>query len=62
MGFIAKDLPQLGDNANILQGPFKSIKAAFCHTDGMQRAIVLINLLNLQTPTSLANTQIKNLA
>jgi len=59
MGFIAKDLPQPGDNINILQGPFKGLKAVFSHTDGMQRSIVLINLLNQQTPTSLANTQIK---
>jgi len=59
MGFIAKDLPQPGDSINILQGPFKGLKAVFSHTDGMQRSIVLINLLNQQTPTSLANTQIK---
>ena len=62
MGFIAKDLPQPGDSINILQGPFKGLKAVFSHTDGMQRSIVLINLLNQQTPTSLANTQIKKLA
>ena len=62
MGFIAKDLPQPGDNINILEGPFKGLKAVFSHTDGIQRSIVLINLLNQQTPTSLANTQIKKLA
>ena len=59
MGFIAKDLPQAGDNINILEGPFKGLKAVFSHTDGIQRSIVLINLLNQQTPASLANTQIK---
>lgn len=59
MGFIAKDLPQAGDSINILRGPFKGVKAVFSHTDGMQRSIVLINMLNQQTPTSLANTQIK---
>jgi len=59
IGFIAKDLPQAGDNINILEGPFKGLKAVFSHTDGIQRSIVLINLLNQQTPTSLANTQIK---
>jgi len=62
MGFIAKDLPQPGDNINILQGPFKGLKAVFSHTDGIQRSIVLINLLNQQTPTSLSNTHIKKLA
>jgi len=59
MGFIAQDLPQAGDNINILEGPFKGLKAVFSHTDGIKRSIVLINLLNQQTPTSLANTQIK---
>ena len=62
MGFIAKDLPQPGDNINILQGPFKGLKAVFSHTDGMQRSIVLINLLNQQTPALLANNYIKKLA
>jgi len=59
MSFIAQDLPQAGDNISILEGPFKGLKAVFSHTDGLQRSIVLIDLLNQQAPTSLANTQIK---
>ena len=55
-------LPQAGDNINILEGPFKGLKAVFSHIDGLQRSIVLINLLNQQAPTSLANTQIRKLA
>ena len=62
MGASAKDLPQKGDNINILEGPFRGLKAVFSHTDGLQRSIVLIDLLNQQAPTSLANTQIKKLA
>jgi len=62
IGVSPMGLPQAGDNINILEGPFKGLKAVFSHTDGMQRSIVLINLLNQQTPTSLANTQIKKLA
>jgi transcriptional antiterminator RfaH len=62
IGILAKDLPQAGDNINITEGPFRGLKAVFSHTDGMQRSIVLINLLNQQAPTSLANTQIKKLA
>jgi len=58
----APDVPQPGDKLNILEGPFKGLKAVFSHTDGQQRSIVLINLLNQQTPTSLANTQIKKFA
>ena len=62
MGVSPMGLPQAGDNINILEGPFKGLKAVFSHTDGLQRSIVLINLLNQQAPTSLANTQIKKLA
>ena len=62
LGLIAKDLPQAGDDINITEGPFKGLKAVFSHTDGLQRSIVLINLLNQKTPASLANTQIKKLA
>lgn len=53
------DLPQVGDQINIIEGPFKGLQALYSHTDGQQRAIVLINLLHQQTPTSLANTHIQ---
>jgi transcriptional antiterminator RfaH len=58
----APDVPQAGDSINILEGPFKGLNAVFSHTDGQQRSIVLISLLNQQTPTSIANTQIKKSA
>ena len=61
MGSIARDLPQVGDDINIIDGPFRGLKAVFSHIDGLRRSIVLINLLNQKTPTSLANTQIKKL-
>ena len=55
----SEDLPQVGDQINIIEGPFKGLQALYSHTDGQQRAIVLINLLHQQTPTSLANTHIQ---
>ena len=58
-GASAKDLPQPGDSVNILEGPFNGLKAVFSRTDGQQRSIVLISLLNQQVPASFANTQIK---
>lgn len=58
----AKNVPQTGDSVNILEGPFKGLKAVFSHTDGQQRSIVLIGLLNQQTPTSFANTHITKIA
>jgi transcriptional antiterminator RfaH len=54
----AEDLPQPGDQVDILDGPFKGLQAVYSHTDGQQRSIVLINLLHQQTPASLANVQI----
>jgi transcriptional antiterminator RfaH len=55
----SEDLPQAGDQINIIEGPFRGLQALYSHTDGQKRAIVLINLLHQQTPTSLANTQIQ---
>ena len=55
----SEDLPQAGEQINIIEGPFKGLQALYSHTDGQQRAIVLINLLHQQTPTSLANTHIQ---
>ena len=57
----ADDLPQAGDKINITEGLFKGLQALYSHADGQQRAIVLINLLHQQIPTSLANTQIQKI-
>jgi len=54
-------LPQAGDKINITEGPFKGLQALYSHTDGQQRAIVFINLLHQQIPTSVANTQIQKI-
>jgi transcriptional antiterminator RfaH len=57
-----KNLPLKGDSVNILEGPFKGLQAVYSHADGQQRAVVLLNLLHQQTPTSLTNTQIQKIA
>ena len=57
----AEDLPQAGDKINITEGLFKGLQALYSHADGQQRAIVLINLLHQQIPTSLANSQIRKI-
>ena len=58
-GGSTKDLLQPGNSVNILEGPFNGLKAVLSRTDGQQRAIVLISLLNQQIPVSFTNTQIK---
>lgn len=55
-------LPQAGDKINIIEGPFKGLQALYSRTDGQQRAIVLIDLLHQQIPTSLSNIQIQKIA
>jgi transcriptional antiterminator RfaH len=60
--FSAPNLPQKGDVVIIIEGPFKGLQAVYSQTDGQQRSIVLISLLHQQAPTSLANTQIQNIA
>jgi len=32
-------VPQPGDNINLLEGPFKGLKAVFSHTDGQQKSL-----------------------
>jgi transcriptional antiterminator RfaH len=54
----SEGLPQVGDEVEILDGPFKGLQAIYSSADGLQRSIVLISLLHQQTPASLANTQI----
>ena len=62
LGLLATDLPQAGDNINITDGPFRGLKAVFSHAEGLQRSIVLINLLKQTTLASLAKKKKKKLA
>jgi transcriptional antiterminator RfaH len=57
----AEGLPQVGDQVEILDGPFKGLQAIYSSADGLQRSIVLISLLHQQTPASLLNAQIEKL-
>jgi transcriptional antiterminator RfaH len=51
-------LPRKGDSLQIVDGPFRGLKAVFSQPDGNQRAIVLINLLNQQVSASLPFTSL----
>ena len=50
---LVSDLPQIGDQLEVTEGPFKGLNAIFSQIDGDQRAVVLINLLNQQVRASL---------
>lgn len=58
----SEDLPHTGDKISIIDGPFKGLQAMYSRADGQQRAIVLIDLLYQQIPTSLLNNQIQKIA
>jgi transcriptional antiterminator RfaH len=50
---LVSNLPQAGDRLDIIEGPFRGLNAVFSQTDGDQRAVVLINLLNQQVKASI---------
>jgi len=50
---LVSDLPQAGDQLEVIDGPFRGLNAVFSQIDGDQRAVVLINLLNQQVEASI---------
>lgn len=50
---LVSNLPQSGDQLEVVDGPFRGLKAVFKEIDGNQRAVVLINLLNQQVKASI---------
>ena len=50
---LVSNLPQVGDQLEVIEGPFRGLNAVFSQTDGDQRAVVLINLLNQQVEASI---------
>lgn len=50
---LVSNLPQTGDQVEVIKGPFRGLNAVFSEIDGNQRAVVLINLLNQQVKASL---------
>ena len=50
---LVSKLPKIGDQLQIIDGPFRGLNAVFTEIDGNQRAIVLVDLLNQQVKASL---------
>lgn len=50
---LVSEVPQPGDELQVIEGPFRGLNAVFTQTDGDQRAVVLINLLNQEVKASL---------
>jgi len=50
---LVSNLPQVGDQLDVIDGPFRGLNAVFSQIDGDQRAVVLINLLNQQVEASI---------
>jgi len=47
------DLPEKGDNLEVLEGPFRGLNAVFSQIDGNSRAIVLISMLSQKVKATL---------
>ncbi|WP_445401489.1 transcription/translation regulatory transformer protein RfaH [Zobellella sp. An-6] len=50
------DLPKCGERVQISQGPFAGLEAIYQEADGNTRAILLLTLLQKETPASIANS------
>lgn len=51
------EVPRQGDKVRIEQGPFAGLDAIYQEADGDTRAILLLTLLQKDTPTSFANDE-----
>ncbi|WP_421202213.1 transcription/translation regulatory transformer protein RfaH [Aeromonas enteropelogenes] len=54
-------LPSQGDKVKIETGPFAGFEAIYMEPDGEKRAILLVSLLNQETPCSLENATFRRL-
>jgi transcriptional antiterminator RfaH len=50
---LVSNLPQVGDQLEVIEGPFRGLNAVFSQIDGDPRALVLIKLLNQQVEASI---------
>jgi transcriptional antiterminator RfaH len=50
---LVSNLPQVGDQLEVIEGPFRGLNAVFSQVDGDQRAVVLIAILNQQVEASI---------
>jgi len=52
---------QQGDKVQVTQGPFKGLEAIYQTTDGLERSILLINMLGQQNKVAIENQRIEKL-
>ena len=58
-GEIRSNLPQKGEEVEVLEGPYKHISAIYDCPDGDQRSIVLVTLLEKSVKLALKNSAFK---
>ena len=51
---IMSSLPKAGEKMNIMDGPFRGLNAVFYQSDGNNRALLLVTMLNQQVKASIA--------
>jgi len=50
---VASSLPKVGEEMEIIEGPFRGLNAVFSQPDGNSRALVLVTMLNQQVKASI---------
>jgi len=50
---LMSSLPKVGEKMTILEGPFRGLDAVFYQSDGNNRALVLVTMLNQQVKASI---------
>ena len=53
-----KELLQAGDKVEISSGAFKGLVAIFAHDDGLERSMLLLNILNKENKLSFKNSEL----
>lgn len=56
---LLPQLPEPGDRVEIIDGVYKGVEAIFQKSDGLERSILLIRLLNKEVPLALNNDEFK---
>jgi len=59
---IMSSLPKAGEKMNIMDGPLRGLNAVFYQSDGSNRALLLVSMLNQQVKASIAFSSLSSVS
>ena len=59
---IISSLPKAGEKMNIMDGPLRGLNAGFYQSDGSNRALLLVSMLNQQVKASIAFSSLSSVS